>query len=270
MTKQPYPLVFIRGLLRSQWHWGEFKTKVIGHFPERQCLFLDIPGNGDCFQQKSPCQIRQMTLALIAQLDELNLAADKVDLVSISMGGMIALDWANYAPAQINSLVLINTSLKNFSPFYQRLQPKSWWLLVTMLFKNRQQKEQKIYQLTSNFVLAAPYVCQQEKRVHQQITVTHWLKLAQQQPVKLINGLRQLYAAANFTLTDPPSVPIMLLVSEHDQLVAKQCSEQIAHAWQLELVVHPWAGHDIALDDPHWLCQHLSFWDKQKKVNSEK
>lgn len=265
MTKQPYPLVFIRGLLRSQWHWGDFRTKVVEQFPDRQCLFLDIPGNGECFQQKSPCQIRQMTLALITQVNVLNIVADKVDLVSISMGGMIALDWANYAPEQINSLVLINTSLKNFSPFYQRLQPKSWWLLVTMLFKNKHQKERQIYQLTSNFSVAAPYVSEQEKRAHQQVTITHWLKLVQQQPVKFINGLRQLIAAANFTLTKKPKVPITLLVSECDQLVAKQCSEQIAHAWQLELVIHPWAGHDIALDDPHWLCQKLG-----KKVNTEK
>ncbi len=258
MIKQPYPLVFIRGLLRSQWHWGDFRTKVVEQFPDRQCLFLDIPGNGERFQQKSPCQIRQMTLALVAQLKAVNLAADKVDLVSISMGGMIALDWASYAPEQINSVVLINTSLKTSHLFYLRLQPKSWWLVLTMLFKNKQQKERQIYQLTSNFSVAAPYVSQQDKKTHQQITIAHWLKLAQQQPVKFINGLHQLIAAASFTLTEKPKVPITLLVSECDQLVAKQCSEQLAHAWQLELVSHPWAGHDIALDDPDWLCQRLS------------
>ena len=252
-----YPLVFIRGLLRSQAHWGKFKSMIMTTFPDRQCLFLNIPGNGELCHLTSPCHIRQMTLALITQLTELNLTTNKVDLVSISMGGMIALDWANYKPSQINSLVLINTSLKNFSPFYQRLQPKSWWLLLTMLLRSQRQKEEKIYQLTSNYSAKNNQTSQQEINQHREQTINQWLILAKQQPVKISNGLKQLFAAANFKLVKKPLIPITLINSRNDQLVGAVCSEQLAKAWHVELITHSWAGHDIALDDPLWLCQKL-------------
>jgi hypothetical protein len=40
-----------------------------------------------------------------------------------------------------------------------------------------------------------------------------------------------------------------------DVLVSPQCSATLAHRWQVELRIHPDAGHDLPLDDPAWVIQ---------------
>ncbi|WP_207232095.1 alpha/beta fold hydrolase [Corallincola spongiicola] len=52
-----------------------------------------------------------------------------------------------------------------------------------------------------------------------------------------------------------PDVPVILIASSHDQLVNTTCSKQIASQWQCPLSLHPYSGHDLPLDDPHWLAE---------------
>ncbi|PMZ18082.1 alpha/beta hydrolase, partial [Pseudomonas sp. FW306-02-F08-AA] len=38
------------------------------------------------------------------------------------------------------------------------------------------------------------------------------------------------------------------------------CSQALAAAWNLPLVMHPFAGHDLPLDDPAWVVAQVLQW----------
>ncbi|MGJ8692863.1 MAG: alpha/beta fold hydrolase [Thalassotalea sp.] len=254
MTTSARPIVFLRGLLREQGHWGAFKDIIQQALPERQCLFYDLAGNGIKNQTRSPASIQGLRLALSAELAPQLKLHEKIDIVSLSMGGMIALDWARAVPEQINSIILINTSLKNYAPIYQRLRLGVWLKIFVLAFSSRRKKESLIYDLTSNRgqMLTAELI-----EMNKTQTINTWLALAKKQPVSINNALKQLYAAATFSLAEKPPVRLHLIASEHDRLVSVLCSQAIAKAWKIELIKHPWAGHDIALDDPNWLSEKI-------------
>lgn len=253
------PVIFLRGLLREQAHWGEFQQHVKKTLSNRQCLFIDTPGNGHFFEEKSPLHVRDISLHIIEQLNTLIPPEQVVDIVSISMGGMIALDLATLAPKRINTVVLINSSLRNFSPLYHRMLPSTWGSLLMMCFSTAVGKELKILAITSNL---EEYLLSTGTNKYQIISkkiINEWLLIRQRNPVSLINGIRQLIAAARYQLNVKPNVNLAVINSTCDQLVAECCSSEIAKAWDIELHSHAWAGHDIALDDSQWLCEKIDF-----------
>ncbi|AWB67823.1 alpha/beta hydrolase [Saccharobesus litoralis] len=257
------PIVLLRGLLREQRHWGAFIADLKQFFDDREIICLDIPGNGKRNHEKSPVTIQGMRIAISEQLNDLLGPEQAIELISISMGGMIALDWANAEPQRIKSVVLINSSLKQFSPFYHRLNWQTYPAIIKILLIgvfNTQYKERQILRLTSNKTLhlpphaRAPFINE---------CVTIWSHFSLDKPVSLRNAFRQLLAAATFAVSHRPSAKILVVKSKWDYLVNSQCSEQLAKNWQLEMIEHPWAGHDLPLDDPIWLCRHISqFIDK--------
>lgn len=244
-------IVFLRGLLREQQHWGQFQTLAISAFADRTCLFFDIAGNGQFYQQRSASSISEMRQQIAAQLPK---HITRFDVVALSMGGMIALDWAKHEPA-ITSITLINCSLKNFSPCYRRLRWQNWLTLLGFFCLSRAKKEQTIFKLTSNLSLQLVdnYMYQMKKSA----IIQHWLQIAKQHPVTANNAFKQLLAAARFRLTEKPQQTIHIIASHKDKLVSAQCSADIAKAWQLNVHRHAWAGHDLALDDPAWLLTTL-------------
>jgi pimeloyl-ACP methyl ester carboxylesterase len=88
-----------------------------------------------------------------------------------------------------------------------------------------------------------------------------WTQARQQRPVSAANALRQLLAAALYRVRkNPPGVPLLLLASEQDGLVDVRCSLAVAQRWGCPLRLHPWAGHDLPLDDPDWVIAQVASW----------
>ena len=72
-------------------------------------------------------------------------------------------------------------------------------------------------------------------------------------------------AAARYRApAEPPKVPMMLLNGLGDQLVHPDCSQALAQAWQLPLVTHPTAGHDLPLDAGPWVVSQVQAWLAQR------
>jgi pimeloyl-ACP methyl ester carboxylesterase len=75
----------------------------------------------------------------------------KIKLLAISLGGMVAVAWAERYPQELQRMVLINTSLAPHNPFYQRLRPANYpAIIATMLTGTQRQREQLILRLTSH------------------------------------------------------------------------------------------------------------------------
>jgi hypothetical protein len=82
-----------------------------------------------------------------------------------------------------------------------------------------------------------------------------------ERPVSRTTFVRQLMSATRYTLpADRPKPKSILISSEGDRLVSPKCSHRLADRLGIPHLSHPWAGHDIAIDDPEWLAKELGEW----------
>ncbi|PKH05401.1 alpha/beta fold hydrolase [Moritella sp. Urea-trap-13] len=245
--------LLVRGLYRQQRHWEAFPSQLALQL-NSQVLCCDIAGTGLQWQATTPISItgimRRLRNAFRQQHPHVSYP---IRLLGISMGGMICSEWAKHFPNEIQRMVFINTSFKQFSPLYQRLKPYNITTLIKILCSSPLAQEQAILTMTSHT---------QHRQLHShQMLAQRWCEYAQQQPVSRNNALRQLYAASRFSQpVNAPIESILLLASTRDQLVDVRCSTAIAKKWQCPIHYHPTAGHDLPLDDGNWVCQKIADW----------
>ena len=239
--------ILLRGLTREAGHWSAF-AKALSRRSGIPAQCIDLPGNGAQWQQASPRDV-----AAIAQDVRLRagVSSQPVRLVALSLGAMAALEWCRTDPQSIAGCALINTSVSGFSPFWHRLRPANYPAMARMFLPGLSvlERERKVLAMTS----ARP-------QFHADVPKA-WAALARVHPVSPANALRQLWAAARYRPpATPPPVPMVLLASEGDRLVSPHCSRELSRHWNVPLHLHPWAGHDLPLDDPDWLIEQLLGW----------
>ncbi len=244
MTQNKQVFVLIRGLLRETRHWGNFLDVLKKKFPNALILTPEVPGNGKLNQQTSPHSISGMTAAIREQIAHHR----HLNLIAISMGGMIAIDWMVQFPEEIDSAVLINASVRPLSPFYQRLRWQVYPALINMLFHSKISQEQYILYLTSN-----------QHRDNTKL-LESWQQWQQQNPVSAVSVRNQLYAAFRFSVKSKPQQPVLIVTSSADRLVDCRCSLSLQRHWQKDFRMHQSAGHDLPLDDPEWLATLIRQW----------
>jgi pimeloyl-ACP methyl ester carboxylesterase len=241
------PWVLLRGLTREARHWGSF-AEQLGGARQPPVITLDLPGNGAFNGLRSPTTVRGMTDFVRAQLQAMG-HAPPYRLLAMSLGGMVATDWAQTWPQDVARLVLINTSMRPFSRVTQRLRPANWpqLALLAARWQDADYAERVIHTLTCN-------------RLDTQATdLADWAQIRKTTPVAEANAQRQLWAAARFTCAPQrPSCPVLLLSSASDHLVHPHCSKRLATAWQTPHHQHPWAGHDLPHDDAAWVVQRVA------------
>lgn len=241
--------VLLRGLTREGGHWGAFARLLQQRHPETRIVALDLPGNGSFNDLRSPTRIEAITPWCRDQLHSQGLDPP-YRLVAMSMGAMVAADWAAREAQEIDGCVLINTSLRPFSPWYRRLRPANYaaLLALALLPGDAIAHERTILQLTSRDPTATD-------------VLDRWVRLRQARPVSAANALRQLVAATRYRAdVTPPSVPLLVLTSRHDRLVDSRCSQELARRWRAEIAIHPSAGHDLTLDDAVWAADQIDRW----------
>lgn len=240
--------VLLRGLAREARHWGAFAALLDQQLPVGdEVVAIDLPGNGRHWRATSPLAVARMVDAARAELRARGCRGPCV-LVGLSLGGMVALEWAHRAATEVDAIVLVNSSVGAFSPFWQRLQPGAWrGLLRALLPGSAWRREQAVHEMTS-------------ARPPDEVRILQWVAYARSHPVAVGNVLRQLLAAARYRAPATLPVPALVLVSRGDRLVAPACSHAIARRWNLPLREHPDAGHDLPLDDPRWVAQQIAAW----------
>lgn len=245
------PWILLRGLMRGSRHWGDFPQAFRKALPEAPVILLDLPGNGPRFQERSPESIEAMVAWYRDELRRLGIVPP-YRLFAMSLGAMVAIHWADAQPQELEACVLANTSLRGYSPFYRRMRPTAWPLLLRMALGNPGPRvcEQAILRLTS------------QHRHHSHRVLDDWTAWRVAEPVSRANALRQLGAALRFQPPQRrPAVPLLLLNGAGDALVDSDCSRALAYAWDAPIAVHPTAGHDLPLDDPDWVLSQLQRWN---------
>lgn len=239
--------ILLRGLTRESGHWGGFVAQFQAALPGSRVVALDLPGNGSLHGLRSPGDVPAMVAHCRAALQQRQIQGP-VHILAMSLGAMVAVAWARAHPQEVAAQVLVNTSLRPFSPFYQRLRPGHYGTLLrlALLGGSPEDWERHILRITSN---------RGDTRV-----LPLWQALRQQHPVGRANALRQLLAAARFTAPTAPLAPTLLLASRQDRLVSVACSHAVARHWSCALQVHPTAGHDLPLDDAAWVLARVADW----------
>jgi pimeloyl-ACP methyl ester carboxylesterase len=237
--------ILLRGLTRGRHHWAGFDRALEAAMPASRVLALDLPGNGELFEMQSPTCVADMVLNVRNQLQQCG-AVGPVGVLAVSMGGMVATQWAQTWPKELALLVLVNTSMRPYSNPLQRLLAKNYLHLLSLPFASEKpvDQERTILKMTSN---------------HAQLDVLdHWAQMRKSQPVSSMNALRQLWASARFRAhSSAPQMPTLILGSHGDSLVSPLCSMQLAKAWGVELRMHPSAGHDLTLDAGDWVLAEV-------------
>lgn len=246
----PPTWVLLRGLTREAAHWGDFPARLQRTLPHARTVTLDLPGNGSRRLDTSPTTVEGMVAACRADAARQGIATP-LHLLAMSLGAMVAAEWARVAPQEVAACVLINTSVRPFSPFYQRLRPRNYPIALRLALGrlSPEAAERAVLQLTSHHTDRHDAV------------IRDWIAARMQRPVSPRNALRQLLAAARYRAPrQAPGVPVLLLASRHDHLVDSRCSQALAGAWGCPLALHPTAGHDLPLDDPDWVAQRVREW----------
>lgn len=246
--------VLIRGLCREQAHWGDFAAQLSAALGGAEVVAMDLPGNGSLHRQRSPRGVAAMVAGLRIALHCAPRAcavAPPLALLGLSMGGMVAAEWARLYPQEVQRCVLVNTSMAPWCPPWWRLRPAAWPRLACLAWHWREAvAQQHILRLTSAW----------PGRHHH--LLPQWQALARARPVSAANALRQLLAAGRYSLRQPAlGVPLLLVAGQCDRLVDPRCTQLLAHAWPgAEQRTHPQAGHDLPLDAGPWLAQQIARW----------
>lgn len=256
----PAVWVLLRGLARESGHWGDFplifRQEIQHQHPAARILMLDLPGNGILHGEPSSTQVGDMVDHCREQLKQLGVQGP-FHLLAMSLGAMVASDWAARYPQELSAGVLINTSLQPFSPFYHRLRPMNYlaFLLLSLSSFGYRKRETMVLGMTANM---------QDRPTE---VLDRWVELQCLHPVGLRNSLRQLLAASRYRASRiRPAVPILLLCSKTDRLVDWRCSQAIGRAWGAPLRMHVHAGHDLPLDDPFWVAQAVGDWLRVREM----
>ncbi|MBO9665643.1 MAG: alpha/beta hydrolase [Bdellovibrio sp.] len=241
----PKKWILLRGLARGKGHWGSFTTRLQEHFPNDQFELLDLPGNGERNKVTSPISIGDYVHDLRRQSQFVK-DGEPFHLLAISLGAMVAAEWMHEFPHEVCKAHLICTSSSDLSPFYHRYQLRN--LIPSLglsLEKDPAQWESVVLKMTTN------------SQARREEELPGMVEYSKQHPEFRLNVIRQLVAASRFSFPKDLPGDVNLIGSFGDRLVSPACTLKLAERWGIKARMHPWSGHDIPIDDPQWLLEHL-------------
>lgn len=244
--------LLLRGLMREQRHWGDFPTILKSQFPGSEVVCLDLPGTGTEIQRPCPISIEEIAEDIRKRWLELRRDGDEWNLLGISLGGMIAMKLCSLNPNDFKRLIFINSSAANLSPPWHRMKLEVIpGALLSALMGGAIQRELTILRMTTRL------------RSDLDEIAKIWANLAVEQPISPSTGLRQIYAASRFFAprsSELGQVRVLVVSAAKDHFTDPRCSQNLARYLNAPISVHPSAGHDLPLDDPHWLVREISKW----------
>jgi len=239
--------ILLRGLSRESAHWDAFIPLLQTGFPDAKVSLLDLPGTGRFYKDDSPNTIKGIMEQVRNHALSEGLLEQPVTILALSLGAMVAWEWLLSYPEDSCGAALINTSFAGLSPFYQRLRWQSYGKFFSLAMqRSLRDRELAILQLVNN------------SRDKDEQIADEWTQIQSQRPISAKNSFRQIVAAATYNPGNAkPVQPVLLLNTQGDRLVAPICSEVIGKKWHLQLSTHPWAGHDLTVDDGEWVVSQL-------------
>lgn len=238
-----FPVVLLRGLGRSSGFWLEFSEKLA---QQREVVCIDLLGTGLSRSVLGRGRIADFAKDVVHTINQLGYA--RVDLVGISLGGMVAIEVAARSSIVNKLAVLASSSLGHGQT---RIYPKALARLLWSLRKRTPSNSELAPYLVSPATLKArPHLPQQ------------WDELWRQEGFSMVPVLRQLFAAAMFrgkSSIAQLNIPILFMASKGDALVPWQNTVKLWEGAKLgQLVLLEEYGHDFPTEAPDEVIAHLS------------
>lgn len=236
--------LFLRGLTREIRHWDGLPEKFQAQ-TNVPVITIDLPGAGENAHLTSPTKINDYIEFLRKHLPK----GEPITLIGISMGGMIALRWAEMYPGEVHKVFTINSSASNLSSANQRFNFGHWRVVLKYLLSNDVENNEKlILGITTNKLSDKKKL--ELGKYFKEVQLDH--------PVSRKSSVNQLIAARNFQIFSKSQVPTHVIYSLGDRLVDPSCSKKLADVLKAQTHIHEDAGHDIPLDAPEWLLSVLA------------
>jgi pimeloyl-ACP methyl ester carboxylesterase len=239
----------LRGLGRESRHWGPFLPAFRAAASNCDVVALDLPGTGTNLRSKAPSTMREMVESVREEASSRGLLGAPLLLFGISLGGMVALEWANSHPEDLSGVVIAASSAPDLSPLLKRFSLAGLGgLLLNMLTRDPERRHRRIARVVSN----RPDI---RDRV-----VREWMQIERDRPVTSATVRAQMNAASHWRAPASLRVPSMFLVGREDRLVHPDCSRALARRFAAPLEEHPDAGHDLTTDAPEWVVEQCMRW----------
>jgi alpha-beta hydrolase superfamily lysophospholipase len=238
--------LLLRGLGRHQKHWGPFPTELeAGLGIKAHCL--DLPGFGTEHARKAPVTVPAMVDDVRARWASLKAEHDGPwGLMAISLGGMVAMNWADRFADDFDAVVIINSTARNLGGVFERMQPEALRKLArALVLRDPVERERKVLEATSIKL----ETLDEDARANAALDAFA--------PMRARNVVRQITAAGRFRAPSEFPAHTLLLASEGDRLADKVCSERLSERTGAELRLHPSAGHDLPRDAAGWIVEQL-------------
>ncbi|MFB8278905.1 alpha/beta fold hydrolase [Nocardia colli] len=236
--------LLLRGLTRDQRHWGDFPGELAARLGVR-VVTIDPPGFGTQNGHASPRTISAITDDIRSRFEPGN---TEWSLLGISLGGMMALNWAHRYPQDFQRCVVVNTGAAALLRPHQ-LQFGLLSLIAGKQLRSVPAHEAAALRLTSN-----------RPPTELAELATTWAQYQKEAAPLTTSVLAQLAAAATFRLPDRIPIPLLVLASKGDRLADYHMAERIAARFDASLRLHPDAGHDLPLDDGAWVSEQIAHW----------
>lgn len=248
--------LMLRGLVREARHWGSFPETFAEHVRGARPLLLDLPGAGTEHRRPVPSSVAAMTDDLRARLFAVKPKGEPCAILAVSLGGMIALDWAARYPQDFERVVVINTSAAEVGLPWERFRLAQIPRVLRSLASPKE-RERNVLAMTSR-----------SSTIDKEALAAEWARYALERPIAHRAFLRQLYAASRSRLPSALATKALVLSSQGDELVSPACSDRLADRLGLPIRRHAWAGHDLPLDDPEWVAGQVQSWLEEGELSA--
>jgi alpha-beta hydrolase superfamily lysophospholipase len=249
--------LLLRGLVREQRHWLEFPARFAAGVrgPDDRpttALPLDLPGFGTERDVPVPQTVAGFVDDLRGRLRRTVPAGEACGIFAVSLGGMVALAWLERYPADFAAGVIVNSSLADLSPPWQRMRVANWPRVVVAPLLPTRARERMLLAMS-------------RRQGDLERDADRYAAIAAAARPRVASAVGQLRAAMRMRSPSRIDVPTLVLTSKGDQLVSWRCSARIAERLSLPLRIHTGrgaeaAGHDLPLDAPDWVCAQVSEW----------
>ncbi len=244
-------ILLLRGLMRDVRHWGSFLTDLEAVTKVNRAVGLDLPGVGTEEHRIFYPRLKEVVQDVRSRFkrQEQDRLHEDWAILGFSLGGMIALEWANTYPEDFKKIILMNTSSNNTGKLWQRMKPESMLSVVKIFIEpDARKRETEVIQMVSNL------------KKSDKTLIEEWVGIAKKSSFSRVTAVNQLVAAAQFKLPSRVQSKTLVLTSRADRMVDYKNSLAIAKRLRADLQVHPSAGHDISVDDPEWCVEKISSW----------
>lgn len=238
-------VLFLNGLSGDHLYW----LGALRAFGKRyRCLAPDNRDVGQSDYAGAPYSIHDLAGDLAEFLDQLGVSAAHV--VGLSLGGMIAQEFALAAPERVLSLALVNTLARTDEWFAGTLRSFE-------LIRRQVADTPSFFEAILSWWVSHRFFEESERT-----TWLRWLLHQTPHPQRLDGFLRQLDAIRGHDALDRLGAircPVLVLAGEDDGVMPARYSRQMAARLpQAELVVLPGVGHALPFESPAEFRRHLT------------